>query len=240
MRYTKQELAFAILRVYHNAEPRGEHKYTALGGKGDYPGTIEHLLNTTFTDDERAAAGRTFNDLEARGYIMPTYKDIIEPGNWLRITPLGEQALQSGALDELDDLLLALQSTDDLLQLRYGAYEAVAAQNTDWQRHASTSCRELITKVLHTVAPDADVKADPQFVPDKNSTSGITRRHRIKYYLRQRSATVSKSDLAVIENAGDLIEACYAKLSAVTHTSVQEAENLIKLTENALLFLLRK
>lgn len=239
MRYTKHDLAIAILKAYDQIKPRAENKYNALGGRAGSTGIIEFALQTTFTDQERALAGSVINSLVDGGKLVPTYSDMVSPGDWLKITELGEQALQSGALDELDALLLDLHSSDDLLQLRYGAYEAVASQHTDWQRHAATSCRELITKVLHTVAPDSAVRSDPKFKSDASAKNGITRAERIKHYLRQKQGSASRSDTAVIEKACDLVEACYTKLSAVTHTDAQEVENLIRLTEEALYFLLK-
>ena len=238
MRYTKHDLAIAILKVYEQIKPKAQNKSNALGGRAGSTGDIEAVLQTTFTPEERALAGQVVNDLVDRGLLTPTWTDTVEPENWLVITGLGEQALQSGALDELDNLLLGLHSADDLLKMRNGAYEAMAAQNTDWQRHAATSCRELVTKVLHTIAPDTAVRADPLFKPDSSASSGITRKQRIKYYLREKGGSASNSDTAVVEKACDLVEACYTKLSAITHTDQREVEELIKLTENALYFLL--
>jgi len=238
MRYTKHDLAIAILKAYDQIKPRAQNKSNALGGRAGSTGDIETVLQTTFTPEERALAGQVINNLVDRGLLTPTWEDLVEPENWLKITNLGEQAVQSGALDELDNLLLGLHSTDDLLKMRNGAYEAMAAQNTDWQRHAATSSRELTTKVLHTIAPDANVRADPLFTPDTSASNGITRKQRVKYYLRQKSGSVSGSDAAVIEKACDLVEACYTKLNVVTHTDIREVESIIRLTEEALYFVL--
>lgn len=238
MRYTEHDLAIAILTVYQQNKPRAVNKYNALGGRGGSTGDFEYVLQTTFTSQERALAGKVLNDLQNRGLLEPTYADIISPGDWLVVTALGEQALQSGALDELDTLLLALHSTDNLLQLRYGSYDAAVSQRTDWQRHAATSCRELITRVLHTVAPDDQVRVDPHFKADATAANGITRKERIRHYLRQKDGSSSATRRAVIEKACDLVEACYAQLSAATHSNTKEVENLIRLTEEALYFLL--
>ena len=83
-------------------------------------------MQTTFTTDERTLAGQAINGLESRGLITPTYMDLSSPGDWLLITPIGERALETGALDELDNLLLGIKSENDLLSMRYGAYEARA------------------------------------------------------------------------------------------------------------------
>lgn len=238
MRYTKYDLAIAILKVYNQNKGKTFNRYNILGGRGGYTGDIEYILNTVFTNDERALAGQVIAELEGQGLISPTYEDIVSPGDWLRITPLGEQALKTGALDRLDSLLLTLSSEINLIQMRYGAYEAILSHRTDWQRHAATSCRELITKVLHAIAPDEEIKKSPGFIPDTTSKNGITRKMRIKFYLKQKELHVSESDSKIIEKASDLIEACYNKLAAVTHTDKQEVVSLVKLTEDALFFLL--
>lgn len=147
--------------------------------------------------------------------------------------------MQTGALDELDNLLLGLGSSEDLPRLRYGAFDAMTSQHTDWQRHASSSCRELITKVLHTISPDSEVKNDSGFKPDPTASNGISRGERIRYFLRAKKITSSNSDADVIEKACALIESCYKKLSAGTHSDIAEVKNIVKLTEDALYFLLK-
>lgn len=237
-RYTKYDLSIAILKVYAQDKTKSYNKYTILGGRAGYAGNLEHHLQTTFTSDERALAGLALNSLHERAILTPDYEQTTAADEWLKITDLGEQALKTGALDELDNLLLNLHSDSDLISMRYGAYDAVVSQHTDWQRHAATSCRELITKVLHTIAPDDAVKKDSAFKFDASAKNGVTRAERIKYYLRQKDGTVSKADTEVIEKACALVEACYTKLSAVTHTDIKEVNTLIKLTEEALFFLL--
>ncbi len=238
MRYTKNKLEIELLKVFSAQKNKHKNKYNILGrGLPRSQGALEYQMQTTFTEEERSLAGQAISKIESRGLIAPTYKDINSPGDWLAITPLGEKALETGALDELDNLLLRIKSKTDLLSMRYGAYEAMISERTDWPRHAASSCRELITKVLHTIAPDEEVIKDPKFIPDDSSKNKITRRERIRHYMRKRG-DVSKSDIEVIDKASNLVEACYDKLSAVSHTDIQGADCLIKLTESALFFLL--
>lgn len=238
MAFTKRELELTALKIFDERKPGSLNKYNVLGGRGSV-GAFEVLLNVTFTPQDRAAAGRAINELQASGHLEPDYAQMMNAEEWLKITELGERALTSGALDQLDELLLGLGLTDDLLAMRAGAHDAVAARVTDWERHAAVSSRELVTKVLHTVAPDAAVRADSHFIADASSASGITRKERIRHYLRTRDGSTSAARRAVIEKACDLVEACYNRLSGVTHADVSEVENLIKLTEEALYFLLK-
>jgi len=238
MRYTKNKLEIELLKVFSTEKDRQKNRYNVLGrGLSGSPGSLEYQMQTTFTAEERASAGQAINELESRGLIVPTYKDIISPGDWLIITSLGKRALETGALDELDNLLLEIKSDNDLLSMRYGAYEAIISKNADWPRHVAISCRELITKVLHAIAPDEEVMKDPVFVPDKSSKNKITRKERIRHYLRK-NPNISKRNAEVVERACNLIEACHDKLNAVSHTDIKEVEYLVKLTEDALFFLL--
>ena len=238
MRYTKYKLEIELLKVFSAEKDKHKNRYNILGrGLPESPGSLEYLMQTTFTDEERALAGEALKELQDRRLVAPTYKDLISPGDWLKITPFGEQALKTGALDELDNLLLGLKSEYDLVSMRYGAYEAMVSQHTDWQRHVASSCRELITKILHTIAPDKKVIKDPKFIPDKSSKNRITRKERIRFYLRK-NPNISKRNAEVVEKACNLIEACNNKLNAVSHTDIKEVEYLVKLTEDALFFLL--
>jgi len=238
MRYTKYKMEIELLKVFSTDKNKHKNRYNVLGrGLPRSPGALEYQMQTTFTKSERALAGQAMNELENRGLMAPTYKDTTSPGDWLAITEIGEEALKTGALDELDKLLLEIKSDNDLLSMRYGAYEAMISKHTDWPRHIASSCRELITKVLHTIAPNEEIIKDPSFIPDKSSKNKITRKERIRYYLRKNSNR-SKRKIEVIDKACGLTEACYKKLSAVTHTDIKKVECLVKLTEDALFFLL--
>ncbi|MHB8280320.1 MAG: pPIWI-associating nuclease domain-containing protein [Candidatus Humimicrobiaceae bacterium] len=228
------------MKVFSSEKERHKNRYNVLGrGLPKSPGALEYQMKTTFTDEERALAGQAINELENKGFITPTYKDLSAPGDWLVITPLGENALETGALDALDNLLIEINSNYDLLSVRNGAHEALLSKQSDWARHVAASCRELITIVLHTIAPNEEVIKDPKFIPDTSSANKITRKERIKYYLRKKGS-LSKRDTEIVEEAYNLIDKCYKKLSAISHTDNQEAEYLVKLTEDALYFLLKQ
>ena len=238
MRYTKYKIKIELLKIFSLQKGNRLNRYNILGrGLPDSPGSLEYQMKTSFSDEERALAGEALNELQSRRLVAPTYKDLISPGDWLKITLLGEQALMTGALDELDKLLLGLESEYNLVSMHHGAYEAMISKHIDWPRHVASSCRELVIKVLHTIASDKEVIKDPRFVPDKSSKNNITRKERIRFYLRNKP-NISKRNVEVIEKACNLIEACYKKLSAVSHTDIKEVEYLVKLTEDALFFLL--
>lgn len=227
-----------LLKIYSQDNERSKNRFNVLGKPGHLGGTLEYELKIELTHEERAIAGEVFLELQTRGLLIPTYADLMSPGDWLVITDKGKQSLKSGALDDLDRYLTSLNSTFDLLGMRRGVYESMVSQNADWQRHAATSARELITKVLHTIAPDDLVRQDSVFQPNATSPRDITRKDRIKYYLRTKQGSISNRDVLIIEKASDLVEECYAKLATITHTDKKEVENLIKLTEDTLMYLL--
>lgn len=72
----------------------------------------------------------------------------------------------------------------DLVIPYQGALDSVRSRNPDRIRHVAASLRELITRVLHTLAPDERFhrwNADPQNVDDKGRP---TRRGRLLYIYR--------------------------------------------------------
>jgi len=79
-----------------------------------------------------------------------------------------------------------LISIDPDLDARWGgALYALNARNPDAARHFCTSSREILTRILETSAPDADVMAaDPNC--DTTQDGRVTRRARILYCLRRR------------------------------------------------------
>lgn len=237
IRYSKHQFSITILEIYQ-AENKSLNRYNVIG-RPNQKSPLENKLNSSLTPQERALAYKALRELEDRGMIIPTYGDMMSPGDWLTITDWGQHALRSGSLDEFDDALIKLNSTFDLVSMRYGAHDAIASRHTDWQRHAATSCRELITKVLHTISPDADVLKDPKFVKDSTTANGITRAERVRHYLRQKLARIPKKDYKIIEGACNLVESCYEKLNSITHTdNKQQISTLVGLTENTITFLL--
>lgn len=78
---------------------------------------------------------------------------------------------------------LLLRCHPDLVSLWRGAREAYSYKNTDYVRHVSVSLRELLTQVLHRLAPDHSVREwtdNPAHFHD----DGPTRRARLLYLSR--------------------------------------------------------
>ncbi len=63
----------------------------------------------------------------------------------------------SESLPSVDALLADFN--DQLCRLLQGARDSLASNNPDRARHVTTSVRELFTQVLHTFAPDDEIRA---------------------------------------------------------------------------------
>jgi hypothetical protein len=131
-------------------------KYGVLG-KPYTPGELETdwELNTTFSSDERNEARKALEELVAGDFIRPTMSDMMVPDDWLEITEKGRTALTRNALDELDEVLLVIDS--HLVEIRRGAWSALASNHPDSLRQAAHSGRELIDQTLKAGAPNAEI-----------------------------------------------------------------------------------
>jgi hypothetical protein len=107
------------------------------------------------------------------------------------------------AIERAEHIVMVIHSEDrtlpellgeidpDLPPLLDGAEDAIARRDADWVRHFSISGRELTTHVLHTLAPDDEIRewtADPEYYHDGHPT----RRARTDFILgRLESADMS-------------------------------------------------
>ena len=233
MNLTVRSLKFTILEALSSGQH--EHKFNLIG-KGYHPGSLESRLKIQFDPEHRHMAVVAFDELRAGSFIRPTYSDLVDPEAWVEITDSGQRALQRKALDVLDVALSRIAS--NLVELREGAWAAVAAPRPDSLRQAAHSARELIDQALKSGAPDDVVRSMPGFMPDASSRSGITRRHRLKYLMIANRSAVSDSDLKVAEQACDLALATDEKLKALAHSrapvSVDEVRDALVAAEMAL------
>jgi hypothetical protein len=229
-RFTDFDLKMAILEIL--SKNRTENKFNLIG-RGDQRGPLEHVLQVTFTNQERALAGKAVEELKQAGLIRSNYTALADPENWLEITEAGRNALCHRALDDLD---LALRRISPALcEIRHGAYAALSSSQPDSVRQAAHSARELIRQVLDLLAPLEEVRAQPDFKPSKDSQHGVTRKMRIRHVINKRHEGSSESDVNVVESLCDPIDVLYNKLSAEAHRDIdkaqQDVQDLLKATE---------
>lgn len=231
--FSIRSIKIALLEVLNSSATA--HKMNLIG-RGSSQGDVERSHGITFDNEHRHLADRAFEQLKSEGLIRSTYRDLIDPESWVEITDSGRAALKRKCIDELDGALSKI--SPHLLELREGAWAALASNQTDTLRQASHSARELLDQTLKEGAPDAAVTQMAGFVHDPKSTSGITRRHRIKYLMTDRRGRVSDADLKVIEKACELVDATSARLTADSHSrttlDAQNTKDMVGLAEIAL------
>ncbi|MBI3779833.1 MAG: hypothetical protein HY278_02050 [candidate division NC10 bacterium] len=230
---TVRSLKFAIMEAL--ASTRKSHKFNLIG-RASLQGDLERRLRTVFEPAHREMADIAFQELKSASLIRSTYDDLIDPDSWVEITEAGRIALARRSLDALDEALAKISPT--LVELRDGAWSAVASGRPDSLRQASHSARELIDQTLKEGVPDGAVRHMPGFIDDPNSRTGITRRHRLRYLIGVHQDAVSESDLKVAEEACDLVLAADARLTALAHSrtapTVSDVKDSLQAAEIAL------
>lgn len=184
-----------------NTPPRSAHKMNLIGRTGIQQGELEWHMGVEFTTADRAAAGRSFDELRRDGYIESTYADLTDPEGWVSITTLGREWLARDLRDDIDESLGTIGP--HLVELRRGMKDAVERTSDDAPRHAINAARELLDQVLREGAP-AELK---------------TRKERFKHLVAQEhgEAAVSGTNLEVMEANAEVLEAEHNKMVKEAH-----------------------
>lgn len=214
VRFTDYDMMMALLRVYGRAD-RSLHIGNVIG-RPYQEGDLEREMHEygSFQIEERAQAMRCASELLEAGLLVPTYRDLSAPDQWIVITDAGRAALAHGAIDALDAALFAL--SPQFVDMRRGALRAANSTLPDTLRQAAHSGRELVSQVLKLVSSDEEVKKQHWYNPSKPDL--VSRRDRYKTAILKRGRGWSESDLQIALKAGDLMEAQHVKLSATAHT----------------------
>jgi len=96
-----------------------------------------------------------------------------------------EKKLRNEILAEEENIeeVLAKKSLQELIELWRGAESALESKHPDYARHVSVSLRELLTHLIHQLAPDEKVKAWTTN-PDHFHEKRPTRKARLLYICR--------------------------------------------------------
>lgn len=90
--YSKEKLKELIFEHLKEQLKSHDHvnKFNLLGKPyRGAEGSLERVMGVSFSENERARAGMAFNELKTQGVIVPTYKDLVNPDDWVK---LGEYA----------------------------------------------------------------------------------------------------------------------------------------------------
>ncbi len=146
---------------------------------------------------------------------------------------LGESTPTARAPDAVDALIMKTLAT--LLPSAARSYEQAirdlqTADRLSW-RGPATDLRESLRETLDHLAPDDDVKGEPGFKLEKDTT-GPTMKQKVRYILRKRGvsrtaaqAPESAAD-AVDEIVGSFVRSVYSRSNVSTHTPTDRNEIL--------------
>jgi DNA-binding PadR family transcriptional regulator len=210
-RYMKEAILTVLARSSSHI-----HK-TNLIGREFQRGDLERHLDVTFVPEQRAQAARNFDELIRDGYVQPTWKDLIEPENWVAITSAGKDLLNRHLKDAVD---LALEGlSPHLPELRRGMWDAVERSSPDAARQAAHSARELLDQLLKTGAPQ----------------QCTTRKERFKFLMKKYRMTdnVSDIDLRILDASWKLVEAEHDRLIKAAHARQAPDKNDVRASVEA-------
>lgn len=197
---TGRELKFAVLKLFKN---RGSaNKFNVLG-RPYQPGDLELALGCRFDSAKRAAAARAFNALVGADLLRATFDSLSDPENCVEITEKGHLALELGVLDHLDEALRGI--SPELLEIREGAWLALASEGPDSLRQASDSARELIDQVLKRSVDDKEVRAAAWFASAGAREKVVTRRDRARVLMERRGLEFSEESCSLLVDVGDTL-----------------------------------
>lgn len=86
--YSKEKLKELIYEHLKEQIKSHDHvnKFNLLGKPyRGAEGSLERSLGIFFSENERARAGLAFNELRNQGVIVPTYKDLVNPEDWVKL-----------------------------------------------------------------------------------------------------------------------------------------------------------
>lgn len=167
------------------------------------------------------------------------YKNILISAKKSLIELDSQTVAAAGKIPDKDEMnfldtqiLETLQSIVPSAALSYAqAISDIRSENRRSWRGPATDLREALRETLDYLAPDSDVKAFPGY-KQEGGTDGPTMRQKVRYILRNRSASKAISGPAedavnaVEEALGSFVRSVYTRSSVSTHTPTDKAEVL--------------
>lgn len=98
-----------------------------------------------------------------------------------------------------------------------------------WIDNSVNSTVELIDRFIRSIAPNNQIKTQDWFIPNEKSKNGITRNHRVEFFLRQKYSTPDENVKRDIEYLGIELNHSIKKLQKLKHkgTSNNNEEDII-------------
>jgi len=84
--FTKEKLKELIFEHVKKTLQSTQHinKFNLLG-RPYQKGSLERFIGVKFTDKERTEAGSAFDELKSQGILVPSYSELINPEDWVKI-----------------------------------------------------------------------------------------------------------------------------------------------------------
>lgn len=156
--FSKEKLKELIFEHVKRELERTQHinKFNLLG-KPYQEGSLEHFLGIKFTEEERARAGVAFDELKSQGVLIPTYTDLINPEDWVKI---GEEKKHSK--DKVMEFIVKRGETfsiGDLEKVKEIPIEAIFLSSTvenlrDCRAEVVKELESRKIKVIYSESPD--------------------------------------------------------------------------------------
>lgn len=147
--YTKERLKIHLYEHIRQATEKGGHvhKFNTLG-KTYQQGSLESFLKVKFTDEERENAGLAWEELKRQGTIVPTYKDLVDPENWVKIA----RTKPGGGI--LVDHLFLSSTCQDMIDLRAALISDLQSKGIRVEYSESPAFAGLSTEDVHDICLD--------------------------------------------------------------------------------------
>lgn len=227
-------MELAILERVSASRNQRDAKSNLVGRSTTDRGTLERALDLTFTEEHRGAVYRLVQDLCSAGFFQPSFGQLGGGEDWVVLTESGRRAIERHALDELDEALVGIR--EELVEVREGMWGAYHSGRADSLRQAAHSARELMRQVIDALAPLDRVRQASWFQRHEGSSSGVTRRQRVRLILQNRGR--GRGDEELVEGLCDQVDTNYGRLSGQAHADSQpaaaEVKDLLDLAEIAL------
>lgn len=157
--FTKEKLKELIFEHVKKALQGTQHinKFNLLG-RPYQEGSLERFIGVKFTAEERAAAGSAFDELRSQGILIPTYSDLINPEDWVKIgdtkkAPEGK-VLETGAARKEEDVKIG-----DLRKVGKIPIESIFLSSTvenlrDCRAEVVNELQSKGIKIIHSESPE--------------------------------------------------------------------------------------
>ena len=105
--------------------------------------------------------------------------------------------------------------------------ESIKNKEAGWIGNSVYHSVEMIDRFLRRNAPNNQIKNQDWYVPNKDSKSGVTRKHRVEFFLRQRINQTNEKIIKDIDYWGDQISSSIRKLEKIKHTTIGKDDEKI-------------